>query len=405
MVHHIANRLFFDPNTLILTQVTSSRVENEFGSDEAPRWSVILWGVLGTFLSHTMLFLLVPETLLVTAVARPETSWQEFDIILNEEEEVNVIKEYVPVNRADLDNPPDETDYFAAQNTQAANEKLSEELNETTPFVEGESEEFNNVVTGNPVSLPPSPPVPPSAASNTDPRQQQDPSQPKIQIFQPLSPDELDQQRTTAPVAFEEEALEEEGPRSLPEAPEEMEDEEEDEFVERERDDEEDTTRNRNEVAQQETPLRPFVPPSPQPNPEDRPERLPQPRVRYSHSGPLKRHLSGVSRLANFANYSAEFSEFGEYLDRMFETIELEWHKLIFQQRLSERRSRVSVAYLLNADGEIVNYEIIGATSSLQAQIVCAAAVTNRAPFGEWTEEMKGILEDPERIVVNFIFF
>ena len=352
-----------------------------------------------------MLFLLVPETLLVMAAAQSDLRWQEFDILLNEEEEPDDRKQYVPVNREDFDNIPDETDFFGSQNTQAANEELREDLNETTPFVEGESEEFNNVVRGDPIRIPPSPPVPPTVASNADPRQRQDPAQPKIQIIRPMTREELDQQRSTAPVAFEEEALEEEGPRSLPEVPEEMKDEEEDEFVQSEREDEEDTTRNRYEVVQQETPFIPPVPPSPQPNPEDRPERLPQPRVKYSHSGPLKRHLSGVSRLANFANYSAQFSEFGEYLDRMFETIELEWHKLIFQQRLTERRSRVSVAYLLNEDGEIVDYEIVGATSSLQAQVICAAAVNNRTPYGEWTDDMRSTLENPERIVVNFIFF
>lgn len=388
-----------------MAQVTSSRVQNEFWSDEAPRWPVVLWGVLGTILSHILLFLLIPETLLVTAAAESDVRWQEFDIILDEEEQTDDRKQYVPVNREDFDNKPDETDFFGSQNTQAANEELREDLNETTPFVDGESEEFNNVVRGDPIQVPPSPPVPPSVASNADPRRQQDPSQPRIQIIRPMTRDELDQQKSTAPVAFEEEALEEEGPRSLLEVPEEMKDEDEDELVQSEREDEEDTTRNRNEVVQQETPFSPLVTPSPQPNPEDRPERLPQPRVKYSHSGPLKRHLSGVSRLANFANYSAEFSEFGEYLDRMFETIELEWHNLIFQQRLTERRSRVSVSYWLNADGEIVDYEIVGATSSLQAQVICAAAVNNRAPYGEWSAEMRSILTDPERIVVNFIFF
>ena len=268
---HIAKRPQYDPNILVLAQVTSSRVQNEFWSDEAPRWPVVLWGVLGTILSHILLFLLIPETLLVTAAAESNVRWQEFDIILDEEEEPDDFKQYVPVNKEDLDNKPDETDFFGSQNTQAANEELTEDLNETTPFVDGESEEFNNVVRGDPIQVPPSPPVPPSVASNADPRRQQDPSQPRIQIIRPMTRDELDQQRSTAPVAFEEESLEEEGPRSLLEVPEEMKDEDEDEFVQSEREDEEDTTRNRNEAVQQETPLRPLVTPSPQPNPEDRP--------------------------------------------------------------------------------------------------------------------------------------
>ena len=353
-----------------------------------------------------MLFLFIPETLLVMAAADSAPRWQEFDIFLNEpEEELDIVKQYVPVNKEDLDNPPDETDNFGSQNAQAANEELSKDLNETTPFVEGESEEFNNVVHSDQPLLLPSRPVAPAQASLTESRQQQNLSRPQIQINRPLTQEEIDRQRSTAPVAMEDEALQEEGPRSLPEVPEELRDEDEDEFVESERDDEVDAARNQQGVVQQEMPYIPPVTPSPEPNPEDRPERLPQPRVRYSNTGPLKRHMSGASRLADFANYSAEFSEFGEYLDRMFETIELEWHNLLSQQRLAERRSRVSVAYLLNEDGEIVDYEIVLATSSLQAQVICAAAVNNRAPYGEWTEEMKSMLRDQERILVNFIFY
>lgn len=342
--------------------------------------------------------------MIMASEAPPTPRWQEFDIILAEEEP-EVMKQYVPINKDDIPNEPDETENFASQDAQAKNTELREDLNEDTPFIEGESEEFNNLVQGEPIRTPPSPPVPPAQANDTQAQQQQTSSIPQIRINRPMGEDQLNEERARVPVALEDESLNEEGPLTIPELPEDVpEDEEAVEVVESEDDAIEDRLRIDDGVVQDQ---RPFTPPQealPEPNPEDRPARMPQPRIRYANTGPLKHHMAGVSQIAQMAQYSARFSEFGDYLERMFEIIEIEWHNILDQQRLAERRSRVSIAFFINMDGEIIDWEIIEATSSLQAQIVCSAAINNRAPFGEWTPEMKTTLEDPERIIVNFLF-
>ena len=379
-------------------------IVNEFERDESRKWRPIILALLGSFLSHLLLYLFIPETLMIMASDPPSQTWQEFDIILAEEEP-EVMKQYVPINKEDVSNEPDETDYFASRDSQAANEEIRDDINEDTPFIDGESEEFNNLVQGVPNPTPPSPPVPPSQANQNEPRPQQNPSLPQIRINRPLGEDELNQQRPRAPIALEDEVVDIESPRSMPEIPELPEDEEAEELVESEDEAEEDTTQLDKGIVQDQTPLTPPEEAVPDQNSEDRPARLPQPRVRYANTGPLKKYMGSVSRLAQMANYSAEFSEFGEYLDRMFETIEIEWNNLLSIQRLAERRSRVSIAFLLNLDGEIVDWEIVQTTSSLQAQVVCAAAINNRAPFGEWSEDMVATLKDPERIIVNFLFY
>jgi hypothetical protein len=334
----------------------------------------------------------------------PSQSWQEFDIVLAEEEP-EIMKQFVPINKENVSNEPDETNYFASRNSQAINTELREELNEDTPFIDGESEEFNNLVQGQPISAPPSPPVPPAQASQSEPRQQQEASLPQIRINRPLGEDELTQERARAPVALEDEAVDEDSPRSLPEVPDLPEDEEALEVVDSEDDVKEDTSKLDDGVVQEDRPLTPPEDASPESNPDASPARLPQPRVHIANTGPLKKHMAGVTRIGQMADYSAEFSEFGEYLERMFETIELEWNNLLNQQRLAERRSRVSIAYFLNEFGEVVDWEIVSATSSLQAQVICAAAINNRAPFGEWSSQMRTTLKDPERIIINFLFY
>lgn len=342
--------------------------------------------------------------MIMASEAPPTPRWQEFDIILAEDEP-EVMKQYVPINKDDIPNTPDDTENFASQDAQAKNTELREDLNEDTPFIEGESEEFNNLVQGEPIRTPPSPPVPPSQASDTQAQQEQAPGVPQIRINRPMGEDQLTEERARVPVALEDESLNEEGPRTIPEIPEDVPEEEEAvEVVESEDDAIEDRLRIDDGVVQEQRPFSPPEEASPQPNPEDRRARLPQPRVRYANTGPLKHHMAGVSQIAQMAQYSARFSEFGDYLERMFETIEIEWHNILDQQRLAERRSRVSIAFFINGDGEIIDWEIVEATSSLQAQIVCAAAINNRAPFGEWTPEMVTTLEDPERIIVNFLF-
>lgn len=363
-----------------------------------------MWAVVGSIAAHGLLYLFIPETLMIMASDVEPQTWQEFDIILAEEEP-EIMQQYVPINKDDIPNAPDETENFASQDAQAKNTELREELNEDTPFIEGESEEFNNLVQGQPVQVPPSPYIPPAQASNTQAQQQQTPSLPQIRINNPIGQDQLDERQARAPVALEDEALDEDSPRSLPEIPDLPEDEEADEVVESEDDALEDRTRIDDGVVQDQRPLTPPVDPSPEPSPEDRPQRLPQPRVRYANTGPLKNHMAGVSRIAQMAQYSAEFSEYGDYLERMFETIEIEWHNLLNKQRLAEKRSRVSIAFLINQYGEIEDWEIVSASSTLQAQVICAAAINNRAPFGDWTAEMRGTLEDPERIIVNFLFY
>ena len=360
--------------------------------------------IIGSFLAHVLLYLFIPETLMIMASDPEPQAWQEFDIILAEEEP-EIVQQYVPVNKDDIPNAPDETENFASQDAQAKNTELREELNEDTPFIEGESEEFNNLVQGQPIQLPPTPFIPPSQASNSQPQPQQNQSLPQIRINSPTGDDQLTEQRARTPVALEDEALDEDSPRSMPEIPELPEDEEAEEVVDSEDDALEDRLRIDEGVVQEERPLTPPVDPSPEPNPEDRPARLPQPRVKYANTGPLKHHMAGVSQIAQMAQYSAEFSEYGDYLERMFETIEIEWHNLLNQQRLAEKRSRVSIAFFINEYGEIEDWEIVSATSSLQAQVICAAAINNRAPFGDWTAEMRSTLEDPERIIVNFLFY
>lgn len=381
-----------------------SSVQNEFEREESRKWKPIFLALLGSFFSHVLLYLFIPETLMIMASDPTPQTWQEFDIILAEEEP-EIMKQYVPINREDVSNEPDETDYFASKDAQAANEELRDDLNEDTPFIDGESEEFNNLVQGQPNLAPPSPSVPPLQANQNESRPQQNPSIPQIRINRPRGEDELNQQRPRAPLAFEDEQEDFDSPRSFPEIAELSKDEEAQEIVESEEEVEEDATQLDQGIFQDQRPLTPPEKAVPDLNFEERPARLPQPRVRYANTGPLKKNMSGVSRIAQMANYSAEFSEFGEYLDRMFETIEIEWHNLLSVQRMAERRSRVSIAFYLDAEGEITDWEIVDATSSLQAQVVCAAAVNNRAPFGDWTEEMVNTLKDPERVIVNFLFY
>ena len=273
-----------------MTEKIPSSIRNEFEREESRKWRPIIVALMGSFLSHILLYLFIPETLMIMASDPTPQTWQEFDIILAEEEP-EIMRQYVPINKEDVSNEPDETDYFASRDSQAANEELRDDLNEDTPFIDGESEEFNNLVQGIPNPTPPSPPTPPSQANQNEPRPKQNPSLPQIRINRPLGEDELNQERPRVPVALEDEPEDIDSPRSMPEVPDLPEDEDAEELVDSEDDAEEDTTQLDQGVVQDQRPLTPPEEAVPDLNSEDRPARLPQPRVRYANTGPLKRNM------------------------------------------------------------------------------------------------------------------
>ncbi len=99
-----------------------------------------------------------------------------------------------------------------------------------------------------------------------------------------------------------------------------------------------------------------------------------------------------------------KFSQYGEYLAKMFESIEARWHELnrTVPSISGEVGTDALILFRINRLGEVVSCEIRRSTTSRVTASVCMDAIKSRAPYGPWTEEMVRVLNEEEEIVIHF---
>ena len=294
---------------------------------------------------------------------------------------------YVETNPDVPTNIPDETDNFASRDQQSAQEEPTPLGPDNMPFLDGEEEDSPKIVDGEM----PSDPIPFFAVTGLN-----TPARPDLTAAMPLptpppsAPDFIDQ----APVSDEGiGSYLEPGVNVKP--------------VDESSD---------NRVI--ELTLNPFVTgedperqasdeTTSQPLPESGPQvPLPRPQVKMDVlPGPVMRSLGGVPGLGSIA-IDAKFSEFGEYLDRMYEIIGTQWLLLASQVRRGSvhTASRVIVEFVLSSDGTIGTIEIAYSSAGQASTLICKDSIQSRSPFNDWTEDMIVSLGVEQPIRVTFIY-
>ncbi len=99
----------------------------------------------------------------------------------------------------------------------------------------------------------------------------------------------------------------------------------------------------------------------------------------------------------------AKWANHGAYLQRMIDNVQIQWERLILQQAEKPTvGSVVSVKFTINDEGKIVEVTAVDSTADEAAKRACVRAITDRAPFGPWTDDMKAALGS--RQVMTFTF-
>lgn len=102
----------------------------------------------------------------------------------------------------------------------------------------------------------------------------------------------------------------------------------------------------------------------------------------------------------------AKWSAYGPYLRRMADTVQIQWERLILQ--LPDRPaggSTVRVKFVMNDQGrisKITGVESVDVPAS--AKRACVSAITDRAPYGPWTDDMKAVLGTQQEMTFTFHF-
>jgi hypothetical protein len=60
------------------------------------------------------------------------------------------------------------------------------------------------------------------------------------------------------------------------------------------------------------------------------------------------------------------------------------------------------VKFIINSDGKITRIVNVENHSSEQAARACASAITDRSPYGVWTDDMKAMLGENQEMTFSF---
>jgi hypothetical protein len=328
------------------------------------------------------LLLLAPrllDTARGPAVLRPHSSAREFNIEIAPDAFVKPPPpapppfRFVEANPNAPDNVPDKTNNFAAQNQQAAQEKPATDARRERPATEGRTDlKSTQIVTGQltqPVLTPPAPPPSPeqqaTPTTETAPRQEQIP----LTGFDKTEGD--DQNAYGSNIAkFAE------GAKDVPK------------YVE----------------GAKEVPLiegamstLPLIDPK---HPRPRPQVVRQQQVRPAI---FQENKFGTSNIG-LAAWDAKWSNYGQYLQKLIDTVQIQWERVLTESRIYPTSgTNVKVVFNLNSKGEVSRIVSVEGTAGNQAEKACASAITARAPYGPWTDDMVAVLGEEQEL--TFVFY
>lgn len=342
----------------------------------------VLIGLTAMLVFHLLLLLVGPRLFPVvvsTAVPRPEDEAKHYNIELMPDPELKPVEKqpdpfrFVETNPDVPDNTPDKTVNFAAQNQQVAQEKPTPDGKSDRPALEGKKDfESNQIVSGrlttpleNMQAIPPSPQT---AETEQTIRAPQRLEQNPLAGFEKQEGENKDGIGTNiAPQLANAQAIPEkiDGARDVP-------------------------------LVEGATSMMPMIDPK---RPQARPQLT---RTVQARPAILAQNNFGTKNIGPTA-VDAKWSQYGEYLKRMIETVQIEWERIIINLNLAGALgSTVSVKFFMDADGKIATIVNVESTANDTATRACISAITERAPYGPWTDDMRAVLGEKQEMTFTF---
>ncbi len=279
---------------------------------------------------------------------------------------------------------PEETNNISDRNQQVSQTEETVPGNEPTPYIEGDEEDSNRLVQGNPFQEP-TPQAPPAASqtSGQSPLPQQE-AAPREEVVE-VQPDYIEQ-----------EPEEEEGIASV-EKPDEAREEPEEQV----KPEEQVAVTSENDgqgEGQMTTPPQAAENQTPVPRPRQRVER-------DTSYGPIKDNRQGWIRIGDDVAFNSKYTEFGEYWRRVGEIIETRWRNLVYNTKsIPISGNRVTISFAITRDGQVTDVKVQESTAGRLADTVSTDAIVGAAPFFEWTPEMIVKMGEKAPCAIVFIY-
>lgn len=358
------------------------------------RWAVRSWddpetrstliGVAGVLLIHLLLWGVAPMVMQFDAIpvgARPRNNaGRDFNIELAPDMfakapvKPKVPFKFVETNPEAPENTPDQTNNFAAQNQQVAQEKPTPDGKSDRPATEGKKDfESNQIVNGRlsqPVehieAAPPPSMLPPAEQVVAAPRAEQNP----LPGDQKIEGENKDGVGSSLAKRLE-------NARAVPERVEGVRDAKQFDGA---------------------TASQPAIDPR---RPQPRPQLVKPVQARPAI---LAENKFGTANIGNIA-VDAKWSNYGAYLQRMIETVQVQWERIVIEQKANPIvGSIVTVKFIMDDEGKIARIVNVDSTANETASRACVSGITDRAPYGPWTDDMKAVLGDKQEMTFTFYY-
>lgn len=343
----------------------------------------VLIGLAGVVLIHLLLWLLGPAVLRFKAVpvtARPESTERNFSIELEPEVQVQPQPKpaapfrFVETNPEAPENVPDKTNNFAAQNQQVAQQKPTPEGRSDRPALEGRTDiESTQIVSGRltqPQEFTAAPPLPAEAPPSPEvvpaPRREQNP----LSGGEKVEGDNREGYGSSLAKRLD---------RAQP-VPERVE------------------GANEGEGTTAQPAPRPAIDPL---RPQARPQLV---KTIQTRPAILAENKFGTTNIGPTA-VDARWSNYGAYLQRMIDSVQIQWERIVIEQKANPvGGSSVTVKFAMNDEGRIVDIGVENSTANDTATRACVSAITDRMPYGPWTDDMKAVLGDRQQMTFTFYY-
>jgi hypothetical protein len=348
---------------------------------EDPDSRSVLIGVLGTILIHLLLLLLGPRLLRSDAphvLMRPHASARQFSIEIAPDTFKKPPKpkppmKFVETNPDAPENVPDNTNNFAARNQQVAQEKPTPNGKSDRPAMEGQKEiHSTQIVTGQLLKpmeqtpVPPSPDAKPSESKLTAPRLEQSPL---TGIEKQIGEDATAFGSNIAKFA--------ENPKNIPEKI--------------------DGLKNV-PLIEGATAMQPAIDPH---HPRARPQVV---KTMQTRPAIFEENKVGTFNVG-LRGIDAKWSNYGMYLQKMVEIIQVEFDKLNDESRIyPPSGSMVTVKFILDSEGKIARIISVESKATDAAARTCTSSITIPSPYGPWTDDMKAILGEEQELIFDFYY-
>lgn len=342
----------------------------------------VLIGILGVLLVHLLLLFLAPQMLRVDPsqnVLRPHSSQKQFNIViapnlfpLKAPPKPKPPLNFVETNPNAPDNAPDKTNNFAARNQQVAQEKPTLDGKSDRPAIEGQKEiKSSQIVDGRlekPVEVAPAAPEMETPLAETNlqaPKLEQVPMS-GIEKIRSDNVNGFGSNIAKFPEATQHAREYVQGMKNVP-------------------------------LIQGATSITPQIDPR---HPKPRPQVVKQMQTRPAI---FEENKLGTQNIGNIG-VSAKFSEYGQYLQKMIEAIQVQWERHLVSSRVGYKAgTSVRVVFGMNREGKVTRVIEVEGNAGEQFNNICPTTIAELAPYGPWSDDMIAMLQEEE--VMTFTFY